>query len=83
MGIVSETQVLFQSNHPTSSSVEEGTVIDARMSHRKWEETNQQLILWPDLGLLQLSFSPFPVQHHGDDHGSVMTANMESIKKAN
>ena len=28
------------------------TVIVARMSHRKWRVTKQQLILWPDLTLL-------------------------------
>ena len=28
------------------------TVLVARMSHRKWRETRQQLIWWPDLALL-------------------------------
>ena len=30
----------------------ESTVIGARMSHRKWRETKEQLIWWPDLALL-------------------------------
>ena len=31
------------------------TVIGAKMSHRKWRETKQQLIWWPDLALLGCS----------------------------
>ena len=37
------------------------------MSHRKWSETKQQFIWWPDLAplgcCLVYSFSPFPVWH--------------------
>ena len=45
------------------------TVIGAKMSHRKWRETKQQLIWWPGSAWLQLSFSPNPVRHPGADHG--------------
>ena len=38
------------------------TVIGARMSHRKWRETKQQLILWPDLALLGCSLVPLHFQ---------------------
>ena len=35
-----------------------------RLSHRKWRETKQQLILWPDqMAWLLLTFSQFPVRH--------------------
>ena len=35
----------------TLSNKSKRTVIGARMSHRKWRETKQQLISWPDLAL--------------------------------
>ena len=54
-------------------SVRSCTVIGARMSHRKWRETEEQLTWWPDLALLGCSLvslhfqcdilAPITVQH--------------------
>ena len=57
------------------------TVIVARMSHRKWRETKQQLIWWPSRARsgsawLLISFSQFPVRHPGAEHDSLRSVSV-------